>query len=133
MSALQARKLLPAGATLLCPAPQAQAARAARALAAPARRRGRAKAAAPTSQAAPRLCGRATPERASTPSSPAKSRQEASEAPMASGSARRRDWSSMTELDALLVEYFDQMFRRGVNGNTGPRLLAALSHVMPIP
>ena len=39
----------------------------------------------------------------------------------------------MTELDALLVEYLDQMFRRGVNGDTRSRLRTALSLVMPIP
>ena len=55
------------------------------------------------------------------------------EAPATFCSARRRDWSSMAEPDAPLVECFDQTFRRGVNGNAGPRLPAAFSLVMPIP
>ena len=130
MAVMRALMRLAAGACLLL-ALGSQGARTSRAPAASALKRERARAAAQVAQAALRFTGLSTLENAAILPSTAKNYQMALEAFAAFCSARRRDWDSMMELDSVLVEYFDQMYLLGENGNTGSQLLAALSHVMP--
>ena len=119
-------------ASCLVPAPGARVARTSGAPAASALKRERSQAATQVARATRRFNGLSTLENAAILPSTAKNYQMAIEAFAALCSARRRDWGSATELDALLVEYFDLMYLLSEIGSTGSQLLVALSHGMPV-